>query len=244
MQLKITPIVHARYWAAICVASMCGTNLGDIIPHYLGLQTAAGLLLTTVLFALVMLAERFSTTGSEMFYWAAILIVRAAATDIADGLVEHAHLGYLAAGVILLGIFIFAVWQARNGMRSTVPSINGVFWFAMLSAGALGTVVGDAGAHMFGPVIASAPISVALASIALVLVLAARARNIWASATSYWIAVVVVRWWGTNMGDMSTHVLSLAVSGGATLLVLLATLLLWRNPRVDLPLHDRTRGNV
>src|ERR1700722_11774941 len=69
MRLKVTPNVGPRYWAAILIASMCGTNLGDIIPDVLKVSAGSGLIMLAFMFALLMSAERATARGSEAFYW-------------------------------------------------------------------------------------------------------------------------------------------------------------------------------
>lgn len=44
MQLRVTPKVDARYWTAILVASMLGTNFGDLFPDILKLSSSISLL--------------------------------------------------------------------------------------------------------------------------------------------------------------------------------------------------------
>jgi len=50
------------------------------------------------------------------------------------------------------------------------------------------------------------------------------------TAASYWIAVVAVRWWGTNVGDASKFLLSIGFSMATTGAVLVLVLLVWRQP--------------
>ena len=81
---KKTPTIDRRYWTALLMASMCGTNLGDAVPDLLHLSPATGLLRFTALFVLLIVIERLVEWQSEAFYWLTILVVRAAATNIAD----------------------------------------------------------------------------------------------------------------------------------------------------------------
>src|SRR5258708_28096121 len=99
MQLKITPKVGPRYWTAITIASMCGANFGDVLPDILKLSTGLGLLVEIAMFAAIILADRMTRHGSEAFYWLSILVVRAAATNIADFSIAKAHFGYAPVAV-------------------------------------------------------------------------------------------------------------------------------------------------
>ena len=52
------PRVNGRYWLAILLASVFGTNMGDLYAHESGLSIGLGLLLLTVLAALAFVCER------------------------------------------------------------------------------------------------------------------------------------------------------------------------------------------
>ena len=85
MQFKVTPKVGPRYWTAISIASICGTNLGDFVPDVLKMNAGAGLLLLALVFAVLVIVDRFSKRGSEAFYWLAILTVRAQSARAGPG---------------------------------------------------------------------------------------------------------------------------------------------------------------
>ncbi len=238
MQLKITPKVNSRYWCAILIASMCGTNLGDFFPDVLHISTGVGLIIQMLMFIGIVLIDRASRRGSEAFYWLAILTVRAAATNIADFSIDTEHFGYIAVSAVfafLLAILI-AIHRSSGPKDSTgdLPPTNGFYWFTMLTAGALGTVVGDGIGHAFSSVQIGVPISAAMGTLALTIILGIRARMVWVSAASYWVAVVAVRWWGTNVGDILAFFMTLSVSMIGTGIALALTLFLWREPKAAL----------
>lgn len=241
MRLRVTPRVDARYWTAILFASMCGTNFGDFLPDVLRLGTGASMVALAGLFAAILLAERASARGAEVFYWLALLVVRAAATMVADYSIDQRHLGYVPVCVALaVGLASLLAGHQRYGPApgsGSLPAAGPFYWFTMLVAGALGTVLGDGMGHAFGPVQVGVPISAGLATLAMAAVLGVRGRQIWTSPASYWVAVVVVRWWGTNFGDISKFLLSLPVSMAATGVALALMLLIWRE-------RTATRGAV
>jgi uncharacterized membrane-anchored protein len=229
MRLKVTPNVGLRYWAAILIASMCGTNLGDIIPDVLKIGAGAGFIMLALMFAFLMSAERATARGSEVFYWIAILLVRAAATNIADYSIAKAHLTYFdviaALALIFVGILVLQHRSKPKQTKGALPPTDGFYWLTMLIAGSLGTVMGDAIGHSFNSVQVGVPISASIATLALLLIWTARTLMVWLSTTSYWVAVVAVRWWGTNVGDVSAFFLSLiasAVITGLALAILLS----------------------
>ncbi|UAK25778.1 COG4705 family protein [Sphingomonas nostoxanthinifaciens] len=243
MRLRTTPSVGPRYWTALLIASMCGTNLGDIFPDVLKVGAVVGLAILAALFAILVLVERFSKRGSEAFYWIAILIVRAAATNVADFAIGGVHSRYGPVAAALTALFAILVIVHRTFVpkiaADAMPPTNGFYWFTMLTAGALGTIIGDGLGHAFGPVTTSVPISAGLASLTVIALLGARARLRWVSTTSYWIMIVAVRWWGTNVGDAVAFLIGLLVSASILGTVLAALLMLWM-PRV----YERERQNA
>jgi len=84
MQQIHLPTLGARYWAALCLASIFGANMGDFCAHNLGLGHIAGLPFLALALAIVILAERFDRSVHQVYYWTAIIIVRTAATNFAD----------------------------------------------------------------------------------------------------------------------------------------------------------------
>ncbi|WP_395067818.1 hypothetical protein [Paraburkholderia silvatlantica] len=232
MQLKVIPQPGLRYWLAMATASMCGANLGDIIPDVLNMKAAAGLSMLAMMFALLLVVERAVSGEFELFYWIAILIVRAAATNIADYAIDVARLTYTGTAVVLTLILIAAVALDRDREKSAagsfLPSADGLYWFTMLMAGSLGTVIADGLGHAFGPVQTGVPISASMATLGVLAVMAARSRLGSAGIASYWIAVVAIRWWGTNVGDICAYFLSLPASTATTAAGLTVLLLVLR----------------
>ncbi len=232
MNFKALPKIDARYWVAISIASMCGTNLGDLFPDVFKLGTPVALIILGVCFIGLNLIDRASKSGNEAFYWLTILVVRAAATQIADFSVEQRHWAYFPVAAVLACMLVglVAIHARTRGPEKerTLPRTSGWYWITMLTAGALGTIVGDGLGHAFGPMTTGVPISVVSATLALAIVLYVRRRLQPGAGASYWLAIVTVRWWGTNAGDILAFVTSLVVSLAVTGLALAAVLLIWR----------------
>ena len=232
MLFKAIPFVGPRYWLAMAIASMCGANLGDIFMDVLKLEAGASLAILAVLFVLLLVVERAMSAGLELFYWAAILIVRATATNMADIAVGVAHLTYTGTTVILALILVAAVALDRDSeprsQSGSLPSTGALYWFTMLAAGTLGTVIADGLGHAFGPVQTGVPVSAAMATLVVLAVLAVHSRVGATGVASYWTALVSVCWWGTNVGDISAYLLSLVASTAATAAALSVVLLVWR----------------
>ena len=244
MQVKNVPAITSRYWAAILAASMCGANTGDFLSHNLHLGHTRGLLPLGLLFLMILWAERRSRIATEAYYWLAIIVLRTAATNLADLGTHDFKLGYgaIEAGLTVLLIISVAVDRSRgsslaaNGRRAMVPATNGLYWLAMLTAGTLGTASGDFVADVAGlGLFYGSAILAALYGV--VLLVAWRFGGM--SKPWYWASIVAARTAGTTMGDLfaSRHGLNLGLplSTAITASILAAAVILWPHRSETVP---------
>jgi uncharacterized membrane-anchored protein len=234
VQLKHVPSFGTKYWTALVLASIFGANTGDFLSDSLGLGHIAGLPILAALFALVLIAERFDSFKHTAYFWSAIIIIRTSATNIGDighDLRLKAPLVIAAFALALLTTIL--LWQAHVASKkgnspqgSNTLSTTQVYWFGMLLAGALGTVVGDY--FSFGLKLGTLNAALALgAPLALIFFLG---RNgLLTNAFYYFLTVVFIRAAGTAAGDFVAHrffglPLSTLISG----IVFVAFLVLWR----------------
>ena len=216
------------------MASICGANMGDFVADGLGLSALRGLPMLALVFAAAAVIGQRSKWRSEGPYWLAILTVRTAATNLADLLVSRAGLGYAACAAGLT-VLLAAILLGRHGVQQTPSSgglqdVDGSYWLAMLTAGTLGTVLGDGIGHVVPPMTIGYPIAGLVTSLAVALLLGSRSRTGLTSATGYWTAIVLIRTWGTNIGDIAAYLLSLPVSLLLSGLLLTGLLVIWRGP--------------
>jgi uncharacterized membrane-anchored protein len=236
MRAASVPAIGVRYWTAISLASIAGCNLGDFVSLYLHLGHWRGLFPVVLVLALLLFAESRSRRASEGWYWAVIIVIRTAATNLSDLATNTFNIEFpwVIAVLELLQVLVVlpvAPRQVPAGSDSAgLPVADGWYWASMLTAGTLGTAIGDCVADGFnlgtgrGTLVLSAILGV-------VLVIGTRAR--WSKA-SYWFAIVAVRAAGTTAGDyLAFHDglgLGLALSTACTTAVFVAVLLFWRRP--------------
>jgi uncharacterized membrane-anchored protein len=242
MQLKSAPAVEARYWTAMLVASMCGTNFGDIFSDVLHFNLLEGLLTLAAMFVAAAFIDRSHTRGFEAIYWVLVLAVRGAATLVADFSIKELNLSYLQAILIFAAMWVALVVWYRRAVQPPIVVIRptGQYWVTMFAAGILGTLVGDGVGHSFGPLSTGYPIAAVLATVALIFTRVTWSRLFARSVIGYWLAIVLVRWWGTNWGDICAFLSSLQISLVGTAAVLGLILGLWRPSRVV----DSTSDNL
>jgi uncharacterized membrane-anchored protein len=219
------PRIEPVFWFALCCASICGANLGDLVSAYFPLTSPNGLIILSSLLFIIFFASSQFRFFAPLFYWLAILTVRAAATILADMSLDVAHLAPVAAAgalaILLAGLtFISGGWsRAEQSMLVSSPRPGALYWLTMLVAGVLGTVVADGLAHLFPSPKIGVPIAAALGTFALVLTFQVRKGTGWAVWT-YWLSVVVIRAWGTSVGDAMKFLLTMPISIGTSAVLL------------------------
>ncbi|MBE7212675.1 MAG: hypothetical protein INR65_16800, partial [Gluconacetobacter diazotrophicus] len=205
---------RSRFWSAVLLSSVFGTNMGDLVAGPLHLGHVQGLPPLLIVFALL-LACGFRSGGpragtpfgvppaqrpmSEPFFWAAIATLRTGATNVAD-FANHQH--HLSAAVLLPLLAALLALLAR--FDRTVNAERGVdlrrlgvsYWSAMFVAGVFGTVAGDAAEDALGDWGACSALSVLLLPFFL-----SRCAGGFAGTMRYWLVVALARTLGTALGD-------------------------------------------
>jgi uncharacterized membrane-anchored protein len=244
MQPLHLPTLGMRYWAALCIASIFGANMGDFFARDIGLGHVAGLPFLAAALAIVMVAERFDRMTHQIYYWSAIIIVRTAATNFADfacGDLKLPRLAVMAGLAIILAVALWTSWQfswrgstGKSDQTKTDQALPVLradlgYWTCMFIAGTLGTVIGDYCSHNLhlddgGAALLLSPIVAAFFLVG---------RNgLLRRLAFYWSTVVAIRAAGTAVGDFISgrHLLGLPLSTLVTGLALVALLAIWREP--------------
>jgi uncharacterized membrane-anchored protein len=209
--------------------------MGDFFAHVLGLGHVRGLPILAAVFAAVYFFEKRDKARHEAYYWLAIIVVRTAATNLADlaasDLKQPRLLVMAVLAILLAGSMALYRRKARTTLAPTasgLPDTGPIYWTCMLVAGTLGTVLGDYAA-------VNAGLGLANASIVLSLLLGSMfyfGRPFLAAIAFYWPTVVMVRAAGTAVGDFLASQrglgLGLPVSTTLTGLAFVAALIFWK----------------
>ena len=227
------------FWLAMLAASGFGTNLGDLWTGRLGLPQGVAFGSLMLLSGLAIWRDRRDGMRLEAWYWVAIIVLRAAATNVGDFLTEALKLPYLPVVIALAVLALVAGAQTQAGMRPPAraevrgpqgtgasPVIDAWYWAAMFLAGVFGTVGGDLVNQTIG-----VRVSAGVLTAILLLVLAARARWFPGAMLAYWAVVLAERAAGTPIGDGLASRRGLGLGLQAATIVTATTFLLalaWR----------------
>ena len=250
MVFRTVPLITARYWVAITLASIFGANLGDFVSHNLHMGHIRGVPYIAAAFVLIAIGGVLSRVDWEGWYWLAIVALRTIATNLADLATHDGALGFLPVCAVLAIVLVAILLVRPKPATAGVPRADAAYWLAMLTAGTLGTALGDGIADEI-----SLPPATLLTAIVVALALALRARPAIGLLATYWLAIVAIRTFGTNAGDLIAHQWGLAVTTPLTGIVLLAVLTLWRSkqslrseaerhpvPHDDMVVQDQPQG--
>ena len=153
---------------------------------------------------------------------AAIITVRTAATNVGDAFHDFG-LGFAISVPVSLVLFIVSVAAYARLTPKRAPGedtvqVNAAYWIAMMLAGVLGTVGGDAAAKA----LTNPGAAVVFFAIAAVAIVSLRRRGLLLLAGGYWLVVALIRTAGTAGGDTIAHAIGLAPSTVLTGVVFLA----------------------
>jgi uncharacterized membrane-anchored protein len=83
------------------IVSGLGTNLGELYAQQFRLGLVALFVLTMIVSALLIYADLKNGAKTETFFWTAIVIFRAGATNVGDFITHDLHVSYALASVAL-----------------------------------------------------------------------------------------------------------------------------------------------
>ena len=201
--LNKVPEVTVYFWVIKVLCTTVGESFADYVNETLGF----GLTNTTVVFsaalAVVLVAQFRLDRYIPAVYWLAVVLISVVGTLLTDNLTDgHDVPLWLSTAVfaVLLAV-VFAVWYARERTLSihtivTTPR-ESFYWLAVLVTFALGTAAGDWTLELTGWSAGNA----VLLPAALILAVFVAWRLGAGPVLSFWLAYVLTRPLGANIGD-------------------------------------------
>jgi uncharacterized membrane-anchored protein len=224
------PAVTLWFWIIKILCTTVGESFADWVNVTLGVGLHATALIFSVLLAAVLAWQLPLSRYVPGVYWLTVVVFSVTGTLYTDILTDDLRVPLLVSTTVFAVALavVFGVWYAREGTLSihsiaTLPR-ELFYWLAVLVTFALGTAAGDWTLQItgWGP-----GISVLLPAGAIVAILAGWRMG--ANAVlSFWLAYILTRPLGANLGDWlasprSNHGLGLGTA--ATSAIFLAAIL-------------------
>ena len=201
--LNKVPEVTAYFWIIKILCTTVGESFADYINETLGF----GLTNTTLVFSAALIAVLVAQFRLNRYvpgvYWLAVVLISVVGTLVTDNMTDGQDVPLWISSTVfaLLLAVVFGVWYARERTLSihtivTTPR-ESFYWLAVLVTFALGTAVGDWTLELTG--------WSAGTSILLPLGLIVATFTAWklgaGSVLTFWIAYILTRPLGANIGD-------------------------------------------
>lgn len=201
--LSKVPEITVWFWIIKILCTTVGESFADWINMTLGLGLNATALIFTVVLAVVLVWQLRLNRYVPFVYWLAVVVLSVAGTLYTDILTDDLGVPLAVSTSVFAAALavVFGVWFAREGTLSihsiVSPARELFYWLAVLVTFALGTAAGDWTLEItgWGP-----GISVLLPAGLIVLIVIG--WRLGANAVlSFWLAYVLTRPLGANLGD-------------------------------------------
>ena len=201
--LNKVPEVTIWFWI---IKILC-TTVGESLADYINTTLNVGLDGTAVLFTgvlVAMLAVQFRTDRYvPVVYWLTVVVISVTGTLYTDILTDEQGVALKVSSAVfaLLLAVVFGVWYARErtlSIHSIVgPRREGFYWLTVLVTFALGTATGDWTLELTG----WTPGQSVLLPVVLIGVVLAGWRAGANAVLAFWLAYILTRPLGANLGD-------------------------------------------
>jgi len=202
--LNKDPEVTAYFWIIKILCTTVGESFADYINETLGF----GLANTTYVFAAALVVALIVQFRLSRYvpsaYWLAVVLISVVGTLLTDNLTDGHHVPLWISTTVfsVLLAAVFSIWYARERTLS-IHSINtgrreAFYWLTVLVTFALGTAVGDWTLELTG----WSPGTSVLLPLGLIVAVFIAWRGVGAGPVlSFWLAYILTRPLGANIGD-------------------------------------------
>src|SRR3954453_12922171 len=201
--LNKVPEITVFFWIIKILCTTVGESFADYVNETLGF----GLTNTTVLFSVALVVALIVQFRLDRYvpgpYWLAVVLISVVGTLLTDNLTDARGVPLWVSSTVFAVLLagVFAVWYAREGTLS-IHSINTTpreAWYCLvvLVTFALGTAVGDWTLELTG----WSPGAAILLPLGLILAVLVAWRLGAGPVLSFWLAYILTRPLGANIGD-------------------------------------------
>ena len=203
VMLSKVPEVTLWFWIIKLLCTTVGESFADWISITVGLGLNVTSLIFTVTLAVALSFQLFLNRYVPMVYWLAVVVLSITGTLYTDIMTDKLHVPLAVSTMVFAAALavVFAVWYARErtlSIHSIVTTRRELFyWLAVLITFALGTAVGDWTLQLTG----WGPGTSVLLPAGLIASIAIGWRMGANPVLSFWLAYILTRPLGANLGD-------------------------------------------
>ncbi len=201
--LNKVPEITVYFWVIKILCTTVGESLADYINETLGF----GLTNTTLVFSAAVVAALVVQFRKDRYvpgvYWLTVVLISVVGTLLTDNLTDARGVPLWVSTTVFAVVLaaVFGLWYARERTLSihtivTVPR-EAFYWVAVLVTFALGTAAGDWTLELTG----WAPGAAVLLPLGLIVAVLAAWRLGAGAVLSFWLAYILTRPLGANIGD-------------------------------------------
>ena len=201
--LNKVPEVTVWFWIIKILCTTVGESFADYVNETLGFGLVPTAVLFTVVFAVVLGVQMRLRAYVPAVYWLTVVVVSVTGTLYTDILTDQLGVPLWISTTVFAALLaaVFGAWYARERTLSihsivTTPR-EAWYWLAVLVTFALGTATGDWTLELTG----WAPGQSVLLPLTLIAVVAAVWRYGADPVLAFWLAYILTRPLGANIGD-------------------------------------------
>jgi uncharacterized membrane-anchored protein len=201
--LNKVPEVTVFFWIIKVLCTTVGESFADYINETLGFGLARTTLVFSALLIIVLVVQFRLRRYVPAVYWLTVVLISVVGTlltdQLTDGLGVELWISTTVFTVLLAAVF--AIWYARERTLSihsivTTPR-EAFYWLTVLVTFALGTAAGDWSIDLTG----WSPGPIVLVPAALILIVLAAWKMGAGPVLTFWLAYILTRPLGANLGD-------------------------------------------
>ncbi len=201
--LNKVPEITVYFWVIKILCTTVGESFADYINETLGFGLTRTTLLFTVLTVAALVAQFRLRKYVPGVYWLVVVLISVVGTLLTDNLTDARGVPLWLSSTCFAGLLavVFGIWYSRErtlSIHSIVTTPRETFyWVAVLVTFALGTAVGDWTLELTGW---SPGTSILLPLTLIALVLLGWRAGV-GPVLSFWMAYILTRPLGANIGD-------------------------------------------
>jgi uncharacterized membrane-anchored protein len=201
--LNKVPEVTLWFWI---IKILC-TTVGESFADWVSVDLGVGLVNTALIFTFVLAAVLFWQMRLRRYYavpyWLTVVVLSVTGTLYTDILTDKYHVPLALTTTVCAALLaiVFGIWYSREGTLSihsiVTPPREAFYWLAVLVTFALGTAAGDWTLELTGWTPGVSVLLPAFLIVAIIVGWRLGANPV----LSFWLAYILTRPLGANMGD-------------------------------------------